>query len=69
MVFVIKSAIKNFSRRQAIRQTWGGVKIFKQAAFEIVFLLGTFSNEETMQEVSDENSRYGDILQIDIPDK
>ena len=68
MVFVIKSAIKNTLRRQAIRQTWGGIKNFDQAVFEIVFVLGNSTDSETMKEIADENSHHGDILQFYMPD-
>ena len=68
MVFVIKSAVINFDRRTAIRKTWGSVKIFGDASFEIVFVLGKPSNKNFTQNILTEDRKHGDILQFDLED-
>ena len=63
MVFVIKSAVGNFERRRAIRRTWGRVRVFDEAMFEYIFLVGKPPRNEAAA-VEDENIAYGDILQM-----
>ena len=68
MVFVVKSAIKNSDRRNAIRNTWGGVKLYRDVMFEIVFILGNSSDAQAMAKIETENQKYGDILQYNKKD-
>ena len=68
MVFVIKSAITNYDRRNAIRKIWGGVKVFNDARFEVVFVIGTSTKEGSYQNILKENKEFGDILQFNVED-
>ena len=71
MVFVVKSAISNFNRRKAIRQTWGNVKMYHRVMFETVFVVGKTTDHKLMEQIREENIQHGDILQfnlIDIPE-
>ena len=68
MVFVIKSAVTNQDRRNVIRSTWGGVKVFDDVMFEIIFVLGTSTDAEITKKVKAESQLYGDILQCDLKD-
>ena len=69
LVFVIKSAVPNFERREAIRQTWGYEKRFSDVDIRRVFLLGRLpSLPEQELAVDREGDRYGDIVQADFVD-
>ena len=68
MVFVVKSAIGNRLRRDAIRQTWGSVKFLDIVSFETIFVVGNTSDINTMNKVADESNKYGDILQFNAED-
>jgi len=69
LVFVIKSAVPNFERREAIRQTWGYEKRFSDVDIRRVFLLGRLpSLPEQELAVDREDDRYGDIVQADFID-
>jgi len=68
MVFVVKSAISNFNRRNAIRHTWGNVKIYKNVIFQTVFVLGGTYDSNLMHQISQENHLHGDILQFNVND-
>ena len=68
MIFVVKSALTNFHRRQAIRQTWGSVKVFKDILFQTVFVVGDTFENEPRKRIAEENRLHGDILQFNIKD-
>ena len=68
MVFVVKSAISNFDRRQAIRQTWGNVKMYNGVMFETVFVVGKTTDHKLMEQIGEENIQHGDILQLELND-
>ncbi|XP_076813670.1 beta-1,3-galactosyltransferase 5-like [Clavelina lepadiformis] len=65
MVYLVKSAIYNKERRDAIRETWASVKVFDGAIFQIVFILGKSKSESVNREINIEASRHGDILLCD----
>ena len=68
MVFVFKSAVYNFDRRVAIRETWGAIKVYDHVLFEYVFVVGKTKKRAHMEAVKRENFTYGDILQFDVED-
>ncbi|CAK8681145.1 unnamed protein product [Clavelina lepadiformis] len=68
MVFLVKSAIKNRNRRDAIRSTWGSVKIYDDVMFETVFILGSSNETSDLDDIEVESSLHGDILQYNLHD-
>ena len=69
LVFVIKSAIPHFERRQAIRQTWGYEKRFSDVDIRRVFLLGRSpSSPDQEMAIDREDALHGDIVQADFID-
>lgn len=64
---MVKSAVPNKDRRIAIRDTWG-VEIKNGIRIKTVFIVGTVENQTKQEEIVKEYDKYGDILQINIPD-
>ncbi|XP_063399465.1 beta-1,3-galactosyltransferase brn-like [Mytilus trossulus] len=63
IIYLIKSAVFNFSQRKAIRETWG-----KDGDMHIltIFILGYSESVQSLIET--ESIVYGDILQFDMQD-
>lgn len=69
VVYIVKSALKHFKRRSAIRQTWGYEKRFSDVPIVTVFVLGYNPEDHQLQkEISEENKKYGDIVQAKFID-
>lgn len=70
IVFLVKSAVKNFNNRIAIRSSWGFEKRFSDVEVRTVFLLGTLDDNEkdTNMRLNSENEKYKDIVQADFLD-
>ena len=67
VVYLVKSALKNFSQRRAIRQTWGYEGRFSDVPLRTVFLLGSDPEDVVLQgRVEEEDRMYGDIVQGDF---
>ncbi|XP_063417785.1 beta-1,3-galactosyltransferase brn-like [Mytilus trossulus] len=64
LLFVVKSHILNFGKREAIRQTWGHVK---QLRIKIIFVLGHLHNMDHFADL--ESKLHKDIIQLNIEDK
>lgn len=67
LVVVVCSAVSNFGAREAIRESWAqdtqtltGVKV--------VFLVGLLPNNSEQQQLLEESSKHGDIIQEDFLD-
>nr|XP_039258405.1 lactosylceramide 1,3-N-acetyl-beta-D-glucosaminyltransferase A-like isoform X2 [Styela clava] len=65
---VVKSAVRNKYRRMAVRDTWGEIEELNGTRIKTVFILGTTKNQTVQSYIVKESEKYGDILQIDIPD-
>ncbi|XP_064420417.1 UDP-GalNAc:beta-1,3-N-acetylgalactosaminyltransferase 1-like isoform X2 [Latimeria chalumnae] len=71
LVILVTSHPSNTKARQAIRQTWGSSKTWKNQNIEMLFLLGREDGTEASSKnpsIEDESSTYGDILQEDFLD-
>lgn len=69
ILFIIKSAIRHFDRRQAIRQTWANHELCKQLGIQRLFLVGLMRGQNRFHEfLRNEIIYYGDTLQIDFYD-
>lgn len=69
VVYIVKSALDHFKRREIIRRTWGYEKRFSDVTIKTVFLLGsTETDPETMSKIQDESYKYGDIIQGNFVD-
>lgn len=73
LVFVVKSALRNFGRRQAIRSSWGFERRLSDVLIRTVFVLGVPAATETeplaVQHMLDvEAEQFGDLVQADFAD-
>jgi len=69
LVYVVKSAIANSQRRDAIRKTWGYERRFSDAPIKTVFLLGQALHDVKLQaQVEAEERLHNDIVQGDFDD-
>lgn len=68
LVLVIKSAIDNFNRRLAIRNSWGYEERFYDVGVKRIFILGVTRNRTALREISNEQEEFGDIVQADFLD-
>lgn len=64
LTIIVKSAVKNVDKREAIRQTWGAQGKFHGVNIRTLFNLGRTSSKQC----SEEAVRYGDIIQSDFVD-
>lgn len=68
-VTFVKSARANKDRRDAIRDTWAGMKLYRDARFVTVFIVGRSNSEDDIaRKVRAEHEHYGDILLLDLFD-
>ena len=64
ILFVVKSFVEHFYRRQTIRQSWGFEQRFSDVNIRTVFLLGIKPTEPHLQQrVNNEHQQYRDIVQ------
>lgn len=70
LVFIIKSALKNFKRRNAIRNSWGFEKRFSDVLMKTIFVLGIPDqlNLDTQKLIDIESDNYQDIVQANFID-
>ncbi|XP_031630695.1 beta-1,3-galactosyltransferase brn [Contarinia nasturtii] len=73
LVIIVKSAMNHFSRRNAIRQSWGFEKRFYDVTIRTVFTLGitkheTLEDENLQTAIDKEREQYDDIIQADFID-
>lgn len=64
----VHSAPKNFRKRQLVRQTWGSKAILEKYSMRIVFIMGSLADNKTMDAVTMESDRYGDVVMEDFFD-
>ncbi|KAF4526801.1 hypothetical protein B566_EDAN016628 [Ephemera danica] len=69
LVYIVKSEMSHFDRRDAIRKSWGFEKRFSDVAIRCVFVLGINPHNQTLQAlIMQEQERHGDIVQADFLD-
>ncbi|XP_077267643.1 beta-1,3-galactosyltransferase brn [Temnothorax americanus] len=69
LVYVVKSAIENFDRRTAIRNSWGIEKRFFDVPARTIFVVGTHPEDEEVEaKLRLEAGIYKDIVQADFVD-
>ncbi|CAL4174359.1 unnamed protein product, partial [Meganyctiphanes norvegica] len=69
IVYVVKSSIENFQRRNVIRKTWGQETRFHHAVLQTVFLLGIRPGTPHLQGLVDaEVTEHADIVQGEFLD-
>lgn len=69
LVFVVKSALENFDRRIAIRNSWGIEKRFFDVPARTVFIVGTHPNDgELDARLKLEAAVYKDVVQAEFTD-
>ncbi|XP_011646027.1 beta-1,3-galactosyltransferase brn [Pogonomyrmex barbatus] len=69
LVYIVKSAIENFDRRIAIRNSWGNEKRFFDVPARTIFVVGTHPDDEEVEaKLKLEAAIYKDIVQADFVD-
>lgn len=69
LVYIVKSAIENFDRRTAIRNSWGIEKRFFDVPARTIFVVGTHLNDKEVEaKLKLEAGIYKDIIQADFID-
>ncbi|KYQ55682.1 Beta-1,3-galactosyltransferase brn [Trachymyrmex zeteki] len=69
IVYIVKSAIENFDRRTAIRNSWGIEKRFFDVPTRTIFVVGTHRyDQEVEAKLKLEAGIYKDIVQADFID-
>nr|XP_026694410.1 lactosylceramide 1,3-N-acetyl-beta-D-glucosaminyltransferase-like isoform X2 [Ciona intestinalis]XP_026694411.1 lactosylceramide 1,3-N-acetyl-beta-D-glucosaminyltransferase-like isoform X2 [Ciona intestinalis] len=69
MVSLVKSSLGHRDRREAIRKTWGSVKVLNKVRFEVVFIVGLTNGNASLQNQLEEEGRLnGDLLQFNLND-
>ena len=64
LLFVIKSSMENFERRQTIRRTWGQEYLIPYSSTKRIFIVGVQPGKiELQQKVAQEHQEYQDIVQ------
>lgn len=69
VVYLVKSAVNHFERRQTIRKTWGYERRFSDVNIRTVFLLGTIPEDKELEDKVDaEYKKHSDLVQGDFVD-
>ena len=68
ILWIILSGVDAQRERQAIRDSWGGVKLLNGKRFALTFILGTAVKPELQTMVDTEAGKYGDMIQGDFHD-
>lgn len=69
LVYIVKSAIENFDRRTAIRNSWGIEKRFFDVPAKTIFMVGTHPDDDEVEaKLKLEAGIYRDIIQADFVD-
>lgn len=69
LLYIVKSALLNAERRQAIRNSWGYENRFSDVIIRTVFLLGyDFENPDSQMKVEREANTHKDIIQAEFQD-
>ncbi|XP_060075493.1 beta-1,3-galactosyltransferase 5-like [Ylistrum balloti] len=69
LLFLIKSALRHFDRRQTIRQTWANPELCKRFGIRRLFLTGIMRGQNRYHEyLRNEILNYNDTLQINFFD-
>lgn len=67
LVYIIKSAPKNYYQRLTIRRTWGLENRFNDI-IRTIFVIGVTKDESQMNVLLEEINAFGDIVQVDFYD-
>lgn len=73
VLFLVKSAMRNFKRRNAIRSSWGHERRFSDVTIRTVFVLGVSHEDSesvrhTQEQIDIEASNFEDIVQANFVD-
>jgi len=68
LVILVKSAMKNEERRNAIRSTWGYEQRFSDVIIRTVFILGVAPDIELQEKINAEQVKNLDIVQANFVD-
>ncbi len=64
----VSATQEGYTRRQAIRKTWGKNNFFEQFNSRTIYLLGNTNNSGQQAQIEEENKQFHDIIQADFKD-
>ena len=67
-IFYVMTSPEEFSRRNLLRETWANVNLLKSNSLQVIFLMGTTSDQTTQEKLVAEHNKYQDIVQGDFLD-
>ncbi|GBM05255.1 Beta-1,3-galactosyltransferase brn [Araneus ventricosus] len=68
ILYIIKSALCNQSKRDAIRKSWGWENRFSDVNIKRIFMLGVSSDLSLQDKIDEEYARNKDLVQADFID-
>lgn len=68
LVYLVKSQRTNFEQRRAIRKSWGYERRFSDVEIRTVFLLGVGGESKTEEQINEEFTKHGDLVQANFSD-
>uniref|UniRef100_A0A146KWP0 Hexosyltransferase n=1 Tax=Lygus hesperus TaxID=30085 RepID=A0A146KWP0_LYGHE len=68
IVYLVKSAVPHFDRRDAIRKSWGFERRFSDVEMRTLFVLGATTDVDLQKRVNEESAKNGDIVQATFID-
>uniref|UniRef100_A0A1A9V177 Hexosyltransferase n=1 Tax=Glossina austeni TaxID=7395 RepID=A0A1A9V177_GLOAU len=68
LTILVKSALLNTQKRDAIRRTWGYEQRFSDVNVRRAFILGASVDQQLMADIAAEAHQYRDIIQADFID-
>ena len=66
LLVMVASAVSHFSRRSAIRETWGSSQGTSKLRSKVIFLLGKAKDRREQAQVDTESQSHADVLQEDF---
>lgn len=66
MVTAIKSDYRRNQERQAIRESWGAIRVLNSMRIHVVFVIALADTKEGEDSLKAESAKYGDLLQVSM---
>ena len=68
LLVLVPSKPSGFQDRARIRKTWGNRAQYSTGVIQTVFLIGATDSDATQNNITTENEKYGDVVQMDFED-
>lgn len=64
MVVAVKTHYNHYSQRQAIRKSWGGIRLLNGVRIYVIYVIGRGESSKDVESLMMESRKYGDLLQL-----